>query len=249
MVGGSSSISGSESTEMRAEGAGGGELRAGDDARCGGTLRPGGALREIPSLSEDPGRERGVSGSASSSVVTSKLSIGSVVVSMDISGSVGASYEIAGSEGRSECARARGGTEPGDTGGGTRDGRVGFDESRSMDDGGDSDLGESMPSLIIGIGLIESDAFSLGGGSGLERRGGGTGLGRGGRGDCRASGRTLGKRGLGGGLLRCDSAPSARRSASLGSSIAITPSAAGSAFRGVGTGSWSLSSLIDLGRA
>jgi hypothetical protein len=193
--------------------------------------------------------ERGVSGSASSSVVTSKLSIGSVVVSMDISGSVGASYEIAGSEGRSECARARGGTEPGDTGGGTRDGRVGIDDSRSMDDGGDSDLGESMPSLIIGIGLIESDAFSLGGGSGLERRGGGTGLGRGGRGDCRASGRTLGKRGLGGGLLRCDTAPSACRSASLGSSMAITPSAAGSAFRGVGSGSWSLSSLIDLGRA
>jgi hypothetical protein len=97
--------------------------------------------------------------------------------------------------------------------------------------------------------LIESDARSPAEGIGLERRGGaGTGLGRGGNGDCRASGRTLGKRGFGGGLLRCESAPSARSSGSLASSTASTPSAAGSSFRGVGTGSWSLSSLIDLGR-
>src|ERR1700742_881162 len=178
----------------------GGRLRAGCDGLRGGTL---GLTRS------DGGMDRGVSGSGSSSVVTSKFSVGSVGGSNvkvgaanEMSGSVGASSG-AGSSWRSEGMRARGCTEPGETGGGTRDGRVGFVESRSMDEGGDSERGESKPSLIMGIGLMESPLTSPGGGSGLEMRAPESGLGRGGMGEeRRPSGRTLGKRGFGGGLLR-----------------------------------------------
>jgi hypothetical protein len=142
---------------------------------------------------------------------------------------------MSGSDARSTCARVRGGGAPGEIGGGTRDGRDGGCDNRSTDDGGDCDRGESLPSLIIGIGRIESDAGRAGG-MGLDRLGGSPG--RGGSGDCRAPGRTLGNRGFGGGLLRVEEAP-----ASPPSSTASAPNA--SALRGVGTWSCSLSSLID----
>jgi hypothetical protein len=149
--------------------------------------------------------DRGVSGSTSS-VVTSKFNAVSVVTSIDISG------------GRSDGDRTRAAIDPGETGGGTRDGKEGGDESRSMDEAGACDRGESPPSLIIGMGLIESLFFALAGA---------TAVGRGGKGDWRPSGRTLGSRGLGGGLLRGGT------TSPFASSMTSAPSADDSSLRGV----------------
>ncbi len=144
---------------------------------------------------------------------------------------------------------AAGGGAPGDTGGGKRDACGGRDESRSMDEGGASDRGESSPSLIMRIGLIESGARSPGlGGSGLGGRPdavGGSGLGRGGAPD--RGGRTLGSRGFGGGRPRSDALPSSpeRASPDAASALDAASAAATDGRRGVGTGSLSLSSLIE----